>query len=542
MWKELTSGHLKDYTGMQARERPFECSECGKKFFRPGHLKFHMRVHTEEKPYACECSECGKKFSRSSDLKVHMRMHTGEKPYECCECGKKFSRSCSLQKHRRIHTGERPYECSECGKKFTQSGNLQFHMRMHTRERPFECSECGKEFFRSDLLKVHMRIHTGEKPFPCSECGKKFAQSANLKVHMRMHTGQQPYECSECGKKFSRSGNLQKHKRIHTGERPYGCSECGKKFTQSGSLKIHMRMHTGERPYHSSHQKEEKDHCENHGEFFHFAALVARHQTVHTQEDRIAEKDIDMMSSSSKSQTNSNSTHISAQNCASNVFYISLLNILCYFLLVFSDRSLFTFLSIPANGVCSPSVVFSMFHHPNIAVTYGVTASMGRDMLVMEKVVTSLSDVLDDSVVNEEMNVHERVDISYGIVCAVDYLHYQMGIIHGYISPTTVFITSRLTAKLLDPAASGLTHDKICQRAESYDDDLHQLICLLIKLYGSYSQFSSVCRHFWSIISRDKKSRDKVVSTTELLELIDELKHNEEYSCSSRRRELSIVN
>ena len=216
----------------------------------------------------------------------------------------------------------------------------------------------------------------------------------------------------------------------------------------------------------------------------------------------------------------------------------------CYviLLLVFSDRSLVTFLSIPSNGVCSSSVVFSMFHHPNIAVTYGVTVSTGSDMLVMEKVVTSLSDVLDDSVVNDEMNVHERVDISYGIVCAVDYLHHQVGIIHGYISPTTVFITSRLTAKLLDPAASCLLHDQICQRAESYDDDLHQLICLLIKLYGSYSQFLSVCRHLWSMISRDKKSRDKVVSTTELLELIDELKLNQEYSCSSRRRELSIVN
>ena len=218
-----------------------------------------------------------------------------------------------------------------------------------------------------------------------------------------------------------------------------------------------------------------------------------------------------------------------------STFYVILL-------LVFSDRSLVTFLSIPSNGVCRSSVVFSMFHHPNIAVTYGVTVSTGGDMLVMEKVVTSLSDVLDDSVVNDEMNVHERIDISYGIVCAVDYLHHQVGIIHGYISPTTVFITSRLTAKLLDPAASCLLHDKICQRDESYDDDLHQLICLLIKLYGSFSQFLFVCRHLWSIISHDKQSRNKVVSTTELLELIDELKLNEEYSCSSRRRELSIVN
>ena len=77
------------------------------------------------------------------------------------------------------------------------------------------------------------------------------------------------------------------------------------------------------------------------------------------------------------------------------MFYVSLLNIYVILLLVFSDRSLFTFLSIPANGVCSSSVAFSMFHHPTIAVTYGVTVSTGSDMLVMEKVVASLSDVLD---------------------------------------------------------------------------------------------------------------------------------------------------
>ncbi|XP_062502984.1 uncharacterized protein LOC134179953 [Corticium candelabrum] len=183
-----------------------------------------------------------------------------------------------------------------------------------------------------------------------------------------------------------------------------------------------------------------------------------------------------------------------------------------------------------------------MFHHPNIAVTYGVTVFMCSDMLVMEKVVTSLSDVLADSDVNNEMNVRDRVDISYGIVCAVDYLHHQVGIIHGYISPTIVFITSRLTAKLLDPAASCLVHNKICQRAESYEEDLHQLICLLIKLYDSHLQFLSVSRCLCNMISCDEtiRPREKCVSTTYLLELIDELRQNEEYSCSSRRHELSL--
>ncbi|XP_062503454.1 zinc finger protein ZFP2-like [Corticium candelabrum] len=421
-----------------------------------------------------------------SNLKSRMILHTGERQYECSECGKKFTHSGNLHVHLRMHTGERPYECSECGKKFTRSFNLQGHMRMHTGERPYECSECGKKFTRSGHLRVHMRMHTGERPYECNECGKKFTRSHHLEAHMRIHTGERPYECKECGEKFTKLYNLEVHMRLHTGERPYECSECGKKFARSDYLKVHMRMHTGERSYQRSHQKEKK------------------YQR--------------------KSQFHCNNTYLSVQTSS-----------------MFSDRSLLTFLSIPSSGVCSSSAGFSMFHHPNIAVTYGVTVSTCSGMLVMEKVVTSLSDVLADSDVNNEMNVRDRVDISYGIVCAVDYLHHQVGIIHGYISPTTIFITSRLTTKLLDPAASCLLHNKICQRAKSYEEDLHQLICLLVKLYDSCSQFLAICHRLCNMISCDEisKSREKFVSTTDLLELIDELRQNEEYSCSSHRCELS---
>ena len=437
----------------------------------------------------------------------------------------------------RIHTGETPYECSECGKKFIRSDCLQVHMTMHTGERPYECSECGKKFTRSSDLRVHMRIHTGERPYQCSKCGKKFIRSGGLQVHMRIHTGERrrPYECSECGKKFTRSDHLQVHIGIHEREKSYQCSECGKKFTLLGSLNIHLR----------SHRKEnlKKYYCEHCGEGFNFAAGVRRHQKVHTREDEIAQKHKDSISSASNSQSNSTSTHLSAQTCASKVFLISLLNSFVILLLVFSDRNLFTYLTIPAISVCSSSLFLSNFHHPNIAVTYGVTVSTcgDGDTLVMERIVTSLSDLLSDLKANDEMNVLERVNISYGLVSAVDYLHHQLGIVHGNICLDNVFVTDRQAAKLLDPAVSCLLHNKTWQRSESYEDDLQQLICLLIKLFDSYSQFSSVCGHLFNMISCDEinESRKKIVSTMDLLELIDGLRQNEEYSCCSRRRQLS---
>ena len=76
----------------------------------------HRRIHTGEKPF--ECTDCDKKFTDMGHLLVHRRNHTGEKAFVCPDCDRKFKRSDYLDEHRRIHIGEKPFVCPECGKTF----------------------------------------------------------------------------------------------------------------------------------------------------------------------------------------------------------------------------------------------------------------------------------------------------------------------------------------------------------------------------------------------------------------------------------------
>lgn len=84
-------------TSSESRERLFECGECGKRFFKNGHLKSHMTIHTGDRPYVCRL--CGKAFGRGTTLRKHEKTHMKR----CKICDTSFTHKYELDLHMEIH-------------------------------------------------------------------------------------------------------------------------------------------------------------------------------------------------------------------------------------------------------------------------------------------------------------------------------------------------------------------------------------------------------------------------------------------------------
>ena len=194
--------------------------------------------------------------------------------------------------------------------------------------------------------------------------------------------------------------------------------------------------------------------------------------------------------------------------------------------------------SLPDDFFLSPSVC----SHANVAVVYDVYVVTSIPMLEMEKVETSLSSLsslLRD--VGDMVSVRERVDLAFGIVCAVEYFHNQLRVAHGLINCDTVFVSQQLSAKLLDPSAAFLLTGKLSEHAVSCVGDIKLLVEILLSLLSdTCPAFLFACDRLRGIaVGADRVERKgDCYSPFEMKGLLNRLQQTTEYRCCPRGRQL----
>ena len=230
------------------------CGICGKGFGDSSARIKHQRTHRGEQPPRPVVPR--RQPSRAATAAAQ-GPKAQDKPYICTDCGKRFVLSCSLLSHQRSHLGPKPFGCDVCGKEFARGSDLVKHLRVHTGEKPYLCPECGKGFADSSARVKHLRTHRGERarPPPPSTLLRPHnppgpaPTAPRSRVRAQPSGPSQPHVCGFCRKEFPRSSDLVKHRRTHTGEKPYKCAECGKGFGDSSARIKHQRGHLILRPF-----------------------------------------------------------------------------------------------------------------------------------------------------------------------------------------------------------------------------------------------------------------------------------------------------
>uniref|UniRef100_A0A8D8VJ71 Zinc finger protein Xfin n=1 Tax=Cacopsylla melanoneura TaxID=428564 RepID=A0A8D8VJ71_9HEMI len=127
--KQSLHSHMAQHKG----EKPFECGVCLKRFYEKSTLNRHYLSHSGERRYTCEI--CLMSFTQKNVLNQHYLRHDEiEKKvkFECSTCGKVFYRKDHYFRHLKSHeTNRDKLPCEKCDRLFSDKYSLSRHVRLN---------------------------------------------------------------------------------------------------------------------------------------------------------------------------------------------------------------------------------------------------------------------------------------------------------------------------------------------------------------------------------------------------------------------------
>ena len=118
----------------------------------------------------------------------------------------------NYHRHVRVHQNERPYACPDCTASFKTPSNLKRHRRIHRNAQELAAQAANPQVGADDN-----RPHNRRGRFICPDCQKQYASQWSLTQHQRRQHWQirDEVECDACGQLLSSRSKLTRHQRFH---------------------------------------------------------------------------------------------------------------------------------------------------------------------------------------------------------------------------------------------------------------------------------------------------------------------------------------